>query len=76
MAQQFIVNGRVTDAQTEEILSDVNVVDKKSVVGVTLDAYGLYTIRLNSRIVSCKLQCWVTKSLSGILPFLSYRLNF
>lgn len=47
MAQQFVVGGRVTDAQTGEILSDVNVVDKKSGVGVTSNAYGLYTIRVN-----------------------------
>ncbi|WP_455586095.1 TonB-dependent receptor [Bacteroides sp.] len=55
MAQEFVVSGRVTDAQTGEILSDVNIVDKKEGVGVTSNAYGLYSIRVKRGI--CFLQC-------------------
>ena len=46
IAQNLIVSGRVTDASTGEILSDVNIVDKKAGVGVTSNAYGLYSIRV------------------------------
>lgn len=53
-AQQVIIGGRVTDAQTGEILSDVNIIDKKSGIGVSSNGYGLYTIRVNKGV--CVLQ--------------------
>ena len=55
IAQNLIVSGRVTDASTGEILSDVNIVDKKAGVGVTSNAYGLYSIRVKEGV--CILQC-------------------
>lgn len=55
IAQQFVVSGRVIDAQTGEILSDANIWDKTDGAGVVSNAYGLYTIRVNAGV--CILQC-------------------
>lgn len=44
VAQKVTIQGRITDAKTGEILSDVNIVDKKSGKGVVSNPYGVYSI--------------------------------
>lgn len=44
VAQRVVIQGRITDAQTGEILSDVNIIDKKSGKGVVSNSYGVYSI--------------------------------
>lgn len=54
-AQKLIVRGRVTDAKTGEILSDANILERRSGVGMATNAYGLYSISLPKG--ECVLQC-------------------
>ena len=54
-AQKLIVRGRVTDTKTGEILSDANVMERKSGTGMATNAYGLYSISLPKG--ECLLQC-------------------
>lgn len=76
-AQKVTLQGRITDAQTGEVLSDVNVVDRKSGIGVASNVYGIYSIDIEKGI--CHLQCsmlgYVTQtdtlnlSAKGVLNF-------
>jgi hypothetical protein len=54
-AQKFVVRGRVTDAKTGEILSDANILERKSATGMATNTYGLYSISLPKG--ECILQC-------------------
>lgn len=45
-AQTLVVRGRVVDGQTGEVLSDANVFDYTSGVGVSTNSYGMYSISL------------------------------
>lgn len=54
-AQKIIVRGRVTDAKTGEALSDANVLEKNSSIGMATNAYGLYSITIQAG--RCVLQC-------------------
>lgn len=54
-AQKVIVRGRVTDANTGESLSDVNVLERNSAQGMATNAYGLYSITVHTG--RCILQC-------------------
>lgn len=54
-SQKVTLQGRVTDAETGEMLSDVNIIDKKSNTGVSTNAYGLYSVEVNKGV--CILQC-------------------
>lgn len=62
-AQTFVVSGRITDAKTGEILSEVNLLDKGTGKGVASNAYGLYSIRLNKGtcILRCSMLGYVTR---------------
>lgn len=55
VAQKAVVRGCVTDAKTGEILSDANVLERRSGTGMATNAYGLYSISLPKR--ECILQC-------------------
>lgn len=55
IAQTVVVRGRVTDAKTGEILSDANVLERKSGTGMATNTYGLYSISLRKG--ECILQC-------------------
>lgn len=54
-AQKVVVHGRVTDAKTGEILSDANVLERRSETGMATNSYGLYSITLPKG--ECVLQC-------------------
>ena len=54
-AQKIIVRGRVTDAKTGEALSDANILEKNSSIGMATNAYGLYSITIQAG--RCVLQC-------------------
>ena len=49
VAQKAVVRGCVTDAKTGEILSDANVLERRSGTGMATNAYGLYSISLPKR---------------------------
>ena len=55
VAQKAVVRGCVTDAKTGEILSDANVLERRSGTGMATNAYGLYSISLPKG--ECILQC-------------------
>ena len=55
VAQKVVVRGCVTDAKTGEILSDANVLERRSGTGMATNAYGLYSISLPKG--ECILQC-------------------
>lgn len=54
-AQKAVVRGRVTDAKTGEALPDANVLERKSGMGISTNAYGLYSVSLPKG--GCTLQC-------------------
>ena len=63
-AQKVVVRGRVTDVKTGEILSDANVLERKSGTGMATNSYGLYSITLPKG--ECILQC-------SMLGFITWR---
>lgn len=62
-AQTLVVRGRVVDEQTGEVLSDANVYDLTSGIGVSTNSYGVYSIRLDrgKRIVRCSVLGYITQ---------------
>lgn len=58
VAQKVVVRGCVTDAKTGEILSDANVLERRSGTGMATNAYGLYSISLPKGNVYCNVPCW------------------
>lgn len=54
-AQKVVVRGCVTDAKTGELLSDANVLETRSGMGMATNSYGLYSISLGKG--TCVLQC-------------------
>lgn len=63
-AQTLVVRGRVVDGQTGEVLSDANVFDYTSGVGVSTNSYGMYSISLEKgkRIIRCSVLGYVTQT--------------
>ena len=64
LAQALVVRGRVVDGQTGEILSDANVFDYTSGVGVSTNSYGMYSLSLEKgkRIIHCSVLGYVTQT--------------
>ncbi|MBQ8673374.1 MAG: TonB-dependent receptor [Bacteroides sp.] len=58
-SQQVVVRGRVSDAKTGELLSDVNVTEKNTLTGTATDTYGRYILNLR------KGKCIVQYSMLG-----------
>lgn len=54
-AQKVIVRGRVTDAKTGEMLSDANVLEKRTGIGMATNTYGLFSLSVSTG--KCLLQC-------------------
>ena len=63
-AQTLVVRGRVVDGQTGEVLSDANVFDHTSGVGVSTNSYGMYSISLEKgkRIIRCSVLGYITQT--------------
>lgn len=61
--QTYVVSGRITDAKTGEILSQVHLLDRQTGAGVASNAYGFYSIRLKEGtcILKCSMLGYVTK---------------
>ena len=53
-----VVRGCVTDAKTGEILSDANVLERRSGTGMATNAYGLIPYHFPKGNVYCNVPCW------------------
>ncbi|MFT0261432.1 TonB-dependent receptor [Bacteroides faecis] len=62
--QTLILRGRVVDEQTGETLSDANVFDLTSGIGVSTNSYGVYSLSLGKgkRIIRCSLLGYTTRT--------------
>lgn len=54
-SQKVILQGRVTDAETGEMLSDVNIINRGNNYGTVSNSYGLYSLEVNKGV--CVIQC-------------------
>lgn len=63
-AQTRVVSGRVVDGQTGEVLSDANIYELGSGVGVSTNAYGLYSMSLKkgARVIRCSILGYITRT--------------
>ena len=62
--QTLILRGRVVDEQTGEALSDANVFDLTSGIGVSTNSYGVYSLSLEKgkRIIRCSVLGYITRT--------------
>lgn len=62
-SQNVILRGRVTDAESGEILSDANLFEQNAKTGMATNAYGLYSMALQRGvcIVKCSMLGYITQ---------------
>lgn len=63
-AQALVVRGRVVDGRTGEVLSDANIFELGSGVGVSTNSYGLYSMSLENgvRVIRCSILGYITQT--------------
>lgn len=63
-SQNVILRGRVTDAESGEILSDANLFEQNAKTGMATNAYGLYsmTLQRGTCIVRCSMLGYITQT--------------